>query len=178
MALRNTTETYGWLAKILHWVIAILLVGLVAAGLTFTGMERGDERSQLAALHKSVALLTLLLMTMRLIWKLANPSPADPPGTPAWQNTAATVTHWLLYAAVYFQLTIGLLVAGQQPIAFFGMFEIPPFLEQNREQHEFFEELHELGWTILAILVAIHVLAALYHHFIRKDDVLKRMTTG
>jgi cytochrome b561 len=178
MALRNTKGSYGWLAKLLHWVIALLLVGLVYAGLTFNGMERGPDRTELAALHKSMALLTLLLMTARLVWKFMNPRPADPTGTPVWQNTAATLTHWLLYAAVYFQLTAGILVSGQRAVSFFGLFEIPPFLEQNEEQHEFFEGLHAWGWKILAGLVTLHVLAALYHRIKLKDDVLRRMTTG
>ncbi len=176
MALKNTTEQYGWLAKLLHWAIALLLVGLVYAGLTFTGMERGPERTELAALHKSVALLTLLLMTVRLVWKFVNPALADPEGMPGWQKAASAWTHRLLYAAVYFQLSIGLLVAGQRPISFFGLFEIPPFLAENEELHEQFEGLHEVGWIILAVLVAVHVLAALHHHFILKDDVLRRMT--
>jgi cytochrome b561 len=178
MALKNTTDSYGWLAKLLHWSITILLVGLVYAGLTFNGMERGPDRTELAALHKSMALLTLLLMTGRLVWKFANPSPADPPGTPGWQKSAAKLTHWLLYAAVYFQLTAGILVSGQRPFGFFGLFEIPALLDQNEEQHELFEGLHAWGWKILAGLVALHVLAALYHHFSLKDDVLKRMTRG
>jgi cytochrome b561 len=178
MALRNTLESYGWLAKLLHWAITLLLIGLVYAGLTFNGMERGPDRTELAALHKSMALLTLLLMTVRLVWKFMNPRPADPAGTPAWQETAATLTHWLLYAAVYFQLTAGILVSGQRPISFFGLLEIPLFLEENKEQHEFFEGLHAWGWKILAGLVILHVLAALYHHIKLKDDVLRRITTG
>lgn len=176
--MKNTAESYGWLAKLLHWVIALLLVGLVYAGLTFNGMERGPERTELAALHKSMALLTLALMTIRLVWKFMNTRPAAPAGTPGWQNTAATLTHWLLYAAVYFQLIAGILVSGQRPIGFFGLFEIPPLLEQNEEQHELFEGLHAWGWKILAGLVALHVLAALYHHVKLKDNVLRRMTIG
>ena len=176
--MKNTTDSYGWLAKLLHWVIALLLVGLVYAGLTFNGMERGPERTELAALHKSMALLTLALMTFRLVWKFMNARPAKPAGTPAWQYTAATLTHWLLYAAVYFQLTVGILVSGQRAVSFFGLFEIPPLLEQNEEQHELFEGLHAWGWKILAGLVTLHVLAALYHHIKLKDNVLRRMTTG
>ncbi len=176
--MKNTTESYGWLAKLLHWAVAVLLVGLVYAGLTFNGMERGPDRTELAGLHKSMALLTLLLMTVRLAWKFMNARPAEPAATPAWQNTAATLTHWALYAAVYFQLTVGILVSGQRPISFFGLFEIPAFLEQNEAQHELFEGLHAWGWKILAGLVSLHVLAALYHHFKLKDDVLRRMTTG
>jgi cytochrome b561 len=176
MALKNTTETYGVLAKLLHWLIALMLVGMVIAGLTFTGMERGPDRTQISMLHKSMGLLVLLLMTLRLLWKVANPTPADPPGTPGWQSLAARLVHWGLYAAVFFQLTMGLLVAGQRPIPFFGLFEFGPLLAENEEQHELFEELHETGWIIIAALVGVHVLAALYHHFVKKDGVLKRMT--
>ena len=178
MALRNSSETYGTLAKLLHWVVALLLVGMVIAGLTFTEMERGDARTQLALTHKSIGLLVLLLMTVRLLWKLANPTPVDPEGTPAWQKTAASLTHWALYAAVYFQLLAGILVSGQRPIGFFGLFEFGPLLAENEQQHELFEELHETGWIIIAVLTVVHVLAALYHHWVKKDDVLRRMTTG
>lgn len=178
MALRNTSDSYGWLAKLLHWLIALLLLGLVIAGLTFTGMERGPERTEIADLHKSIALLTLLLMTLRLAWKFMNPRPAHPPGLSAWQRAAAPIAHGLLYLAVFFQLTVGILVAGQRPISFFGLFEFGPILVENREQHEFFEELHEAGWIVLALLVSIHVLAAFYHHIVLKNNVLKRMTTG
>jgi cytochrome b561 len=178
MALRNTSDRFGWLARTLHWLIALLLLGLIIAGLIFSGMERGPDRTELANLHKSVALLTLVLMTIRLIWKFLNPRPEHPPGLPAWQRASASIVHGLLYLAVYFQISVGILVAGQQPIGFFGLFEFGPILVQNREQHEFFEELHEIGWIVLAVLVVIHVLAALYHHIVLKNDVLKRMTAG
>ena len=178
MGLRNTSDSYGWLARLLHWSIAILLVGLVWAGLTFNGMERGPDRSELAGLHKSFALLLLILMSVRLVWRLMNPRPEDPPGMPIWQRTASLIAHWAMYAAVFFQLVIGLLVSGERPIGFFGLFEFGPFLDRNEEMHELFEELHEAGWIVLAVLVGVHVLAGLYHHFVMKDNVLKRMTTG
>ncbi len=162
----------------MHWTIAALIIGLIIAGLTFTSMERGDARTELAGLHKSFALLTLMLMVVRLIWRLSNPRPADPPGTPGWQNAAALWVHWLLYAGVFFQLTIGLLVAGQREISFFGLFSIGPLLAENEAQHHLFEEIHEVGWIVIALLAIIHIAAALYHHFGRKDDVLRRMTTG
>ena len=177
MAIGNTTATYGWLARALHWVIAILIAYLIYLGLVSGDLE-GEAKSAMRATHKSFALLVLALMTVRVVWRLMNPRPEDPPGTPAWQKAAAFWAHWAIYAAVYFQLVVGILVAGQRPISFFGLFEIGPLLTENREQHEFFEELHGVGWIVLAVLVGIHVLAAIYHQFIRKDDVVRRMTTG
>lgn len=177
MAIGNTTETYGWIARALHWGIAILIFYLVYLGLVSGDLE-GEAKSAMRATHKSFALLVLTLMTVRIIWRLMNPRPEDPPGTPGWQRAAALWAHWAIYAAIFFQLIVGLLVAGQRPISFFGLFEIGPLLAENREQHEFFEELHETGWIVLAVLVGIHVLAAIYHQFVRKDNVLSRMIKG
>lgn len=177
VALANTQDSYGWLARLLHWGIAGLIFYLIYLGLVSGDLE-GEAKSAMRATHKSFALLTLALMTVRVIWRLMNPRPEDPAGTPGWQKAAALWAHWAIYAAVFFQLTIGILVAGQRPISFFGLFEIGPLLTENRDQHEFFEELHEIGWIVLAVLVGIHVLAAIYHRLIRKDNVLQRMTTG
>jgi cytochrome b561 len=178
VALRNTTDSYGSLAKWLHWVVVLMLVGLVIAGLIIADMERGPDKDQLEGIHISVGLLLLAIMTLRLVWKLRNPSPADAPGAPAWQNSAAHLTHWALYATIYLQIAIGIIGEAQRPIAFFGLFAFGPLLERNPERHELFEELHSWGWIVIAVLAGIHVLAALYHHFIQKDNVLRRMTTG
>ena len=178
MALKNTADKYGWPAKLLHWLTVLLLIGLVIAGLIIADMERGPAKQQLEGIHISVGLVLLALMTIRLVWKLLNPSPVDPPGTPGWQSTAAHLTHWALYAAIYFQIVIGILGEAQRPIAFFGLFEFGPLLARNDGQHELFEELHESGWIVIAVLAGVHVLAALYHHFIQKDEVLRRMTSG
>ena len=97
---------------------------------------------------------------------------------PGWQKLTEHLTHWGLYAAIYFQIVIGILGEGQRPIAFFGLFEFGPLLERNQARHDFLEEVHASAWIVIAVLAGVHVLAVLYHQFIRKDDVLRRMTTG
>ena len=178
MALRNTTNSYGSPAKLLHWVSALILVGLVIVGLIVADMESGPDKQQLEGIHISVGLLLLGLMTVRLLWKFRNPSPAGSVDTPAWQKAVEHLTHWGLYATIYFQILIGVISEGQRPIAFFGLFEFGPIVERNQARHEFLEQVHAWGWIVIAVLAGIHVLAALYHHYIQKDDVLRRMTTA
>jgi len=178
VALRNTTTSYGSPAKLLHWVSALMLVGLVIVGLIVADMESGPEKQQLEGIHISVGLLLLVLMTARLLWKFLNPSPAGSANTPGWQEIVEHLTHWGLYAASFFQILIGVISEGQRPIAFFGLFEFGPIVARNQARHEFLEQVHAWGWIVIAVLAGMHVLAALYHQFIQKDDVLRRMTTA
>lgn len=179
MALRNTRDDYGSVARWLHWLAVIGIFALVGLGLYFDDLPRGEAKTGWMALHMSIGVVVLALMVVRLGWRLVNPRPDDPPGVPAWQGLTARVAHWLIYALVFFQLGTGIMVrATVGAIPFFGLFEITLPIERNRELHRWFEDQHILGWQLLLIVVAVHVAAALYHHAVRKDTVLKRMTTG
>ncbi|HSG59166.1 MAG TPA: cytochrome b [Woeseiaceae bacterium] len=180
MGLRNTSAQYGSLAKWLHWLVAILVVYLIYLGLQQSDMESGGERAAVRALHASVALLVLSLMLIRLIWRLLNESPAHPDGIPAWQRGAATLVHWGLYGAVFVQLTAGAMIVATdgKPVPFFGLFSLPLPVAEDHDAHELWEEVHEVMWSVIALLVAVHVLGALYNHFVLKNDVLRCMTHG
>ena len=180
MALKNTDVQYGSLAKLLHWVIAAGILTLLFLGLAQADMERGDAKSYLRFIHSSVATVVLLLMSARLIWRLINPTPAHPEGMPGWQKLVASATHWGLYLCVFIQLGAGAMVMASagRGLPMFGFFSIPLPVEQNRDQHDWWEEIHEFMWKPLAVLIVLHVLGALYNHFALKNDVLKRMTIG
>lgn len=169
MALRNTSTEWGSLAKWLHWLIAIGILVLIVLGLR-----------ELKAIHKSVALIVFVLMTVRLIWRLMNETPAHPEGMPGWQRSIATLVHWGLYLVVFAQLYAGMMVSGTgtKPLSFFGLFSVPLPIAEDEEAHHFWEEVHEFTWKILAALVILHVVGAIYNHFVRKNDVVRRMTTG
>jgi cytochrome b561 len=109
-----------------------------------------------------------------------NDVPAHPPGMAAWQRISATFAHWGLYAAIFLQLISGAMTVatGGKPLPFFGIFSVPLPVAESRENHELWEEVHEFAWKILAVLLVIHVLGAIYNHFIAKNDVLRRMTIG
>jgi len=180
MPLRNTNIEYGNLAKLLHWLVAIGIFALIWLGLQQSDMESGPARQAVRDLHGSIALVVFVLMTVRLVWRWMNAMPAHPEGLPAWQNAAAHLVHWGLYVAIFVQLLAGMLVvsSGGRPLAFFGLFSIPLPVAENHDFHELMEEVHEVIWVVIAVLVAVHMAAALYHHFIAKNDVLRRMTSG
>lgn len=180
MALRNTNETFGWLARALHWLVAIGIFTLIYLGLEQSAMEQGAEKTALRATHASWALLVLVLMTLRLVWRVSNLLPAHPSNVPAWQRLSAKLVHWAIYFAVFVQLSAGAMTraTGGNGLPFFGLFSIPLPVEENTDKHHFWEEIHENAWKPLAALLALHVLAAFYNHFVAKNDVLRRMTIG
>jgi cytochrome b561 len=180
MALRNTQTEFGSLAKWLHWLVALGILALMILGLLQSDMDGGPQRSAIRELHGSIALLVLALMMLRLAWRWTNVTPSQPPGIPGWQRASSALVHTAIYVAVFAQLVSGALAiaTGGKPLPFFGLFSIPLPIAEDHDNHELWEEVHEAGWIAIIILVAVHVLAAFYHHFILKNDVLRRMTVG
>jgi cytochrome b561 len=180
MALKNTSSEFGLVAKTLHWLVAIGIFALIALGLEQSGMERGAERQAVRDLHGSIALVVLALMTVRVVWRFINDVPAHLTSTPGWQRISAKLVHAGLYLAVFLQLTAGAMAVatGGRPLAFFGLFSIPLPVAESDAGHEFWEAVHESAWIAIVVLLGVHVLAALYNHFVKKNDVLRRMTVG
>ena len=180
MGLRNTANEYGSLARWLHWLVAIGMVAIIYLGLTQAGMDRGPEKQEMRVIHGSIALIVLVLMTIRIVWRFMNDVPAHPEGVPGWQRAAATLVHWGIYAAVFVQLVSGpiTVATGDRAISFFGLFSFSLPVEVTDENHHFWEEIHEFTWKIIAVLLVVHVMAAVYNHVVLKNDVLRRMTTG
>lgn len=180
MALRNTTEEFGALAKALHWLVAVGIFVLIYYGLLQSDMERGEAKSQIRFIHASIALAVFVLMTIRIAWRFMNEVPGHPAGTPAWQRISASVAHWGLYIFVFAQLLSGgmTVATGGKALPFFGLFAIPLPVAEDHDNHEFWEEIHEFSWKVVAGLLIVHVLGALYNHFIAKNDVVRRMTVG
>lgn len=180
MGARNDINEYGSVARMLHWIVFALIASMLALGLYFSELPKGEHKNTMMMLHASLGTLLIVLMIGRLLWRRRNVRPEHPAGSPAWQKPVATWLHRGLYLLVFLQMAVGVLISATvgraQP--FFGLFEIPVPAPQSDELHEWLEEVHELGWQIIAVAVSIHVLAALYHHFIAKDDVLRRMTVG
>lgn len=180
MALRNSAAEWGSLARTLHWLVAIGIFALIYLGVLQSDMPRGDEKTQVRMIHGSIALLVFVLMTARIAWRWMNATPAHPADFPAWQKLSATLVHWGLYIAIFVQLTSGAMVVATtgNGLPFFGWLQVPLPVAEDPAAHEFWEEIHEPFWWVIAVLAGIHILGALYNHFIAKNDVLRRMTTG
>ena len=173
----GTPQHYRSGAKWLHWLIALMVFGLLGVGLYMTDMRISPQKIQLYMTHKSVGLTVFALMLLRLAYRLKNPAPALPAGIPGWQKAASNGAHVLLYLLLFAMPISGWLMNGASgfPMKYFGLVRVPDLLVRNQEYLAFFKAVHfYIAWTLMAV-IAVHVLAALKHHFIDRDTVLRRM---
>lgn len=177
MSLRNTENSYGLAAKALHWGVALLIFSLLAIGWYMGDLPRGLEKFRYVELHKSLGLTVLLLMVARVLWRAFNPPPPLPADLPGWEQYLAKLAHWAIYAAIFLQVAIGmgLVWTANSPLTFFGLFVLPSPLAPDHDLHELGETLHELLARVIALLLLLHIGAALRHHFILKNNILRRM---
>jgi cytochrome b561 len=178
MPLANTPDRYGWIAQALHWLVAVGVVVQFALAWYMEGLPNTPDKIALYNLHKSIGVTILAAAGLRLLWRLANPVPALPAGSARWEVRAAAASHGLLYAVLFLQPLTGLAfsLASSFPTVIWGY--TLPNPGSNSTLEAAFTAAHVwLAWATLA-LVAIHVLAALRHHLVLKDDVLRRMLPG
>jgi len=178
---------YSGFAKLLHWLIALVIAGMVGLGVYMTGVE-GDFQYKLwlYQLHKSFGVSLFALLAVRLVWRQISPPPPMPAGMPAWERRAARAAHAGLYALMFAIPLSGWARVSASPLSVptdvFGLFTLPhiPWLaelttEQKQALEPIFQTTHwALAWTLVA-LAAVHALAALRHAFILKDNVMTRM---
>jgi cytochrome b561 len=170
---RNSTSAWGAGARLQHWLGALLIAVLIGHGWWMTHQIARDGRFAAYGLHADIGYVFLALLLVRLVWKLLNPTPDLPAGTPAWERWFAHGVHWLLYGLMLATAVAGWGLAGtfRRPV---GSFAVPAIVT-NREAHGLLEDLHgKLSYALLAVVV-LHVAAALWRHFVKKDDVLRRM---
>jgi len=177
MPASDAAARYTRTAIVLHWVIAILVVGQIAWGWWMLGIPKlpVGQRVDAFNLHKSVGMTILLLMVLRLAWRARHTSPPFPT-MPSWQAGLAQATHFLLYAAALIQPLAGYLGSEFSgfPVRFFGVL-LPTWAGKNVALKETLSVVHlATSWTIVG-LIALHVAGALKHALIDRDGVLARM---
>jgi len=177
MQWRNTSVGYGSVAKFLHWSIVILIIAQYVIIESAEEMADGPGKLETVALHKSIGMLVFVLALVRIAWRFLNGRNPPPVPMPRAQRVAAAAGHGLLYVLILAQPLTGWIMssAGGHPTSFFGWFEFPMLAAENHDAHEFYEEVHETVFLALVTVAALHALAAFFHHFVRKDDTLRRM---
>ena len=176
----SATTAYTLTARVLHWVTAALVLTMIPIGVAMANADFGAWQDTLYHLHRSMGAVLLPLVLGRLIWRLTHPVPPLPADIPALQQFAAHATHWTLYGLLIVQPVVGLVAtsAYPAPLPMFGLFELPHVWPEDRPLSERLFGLHRWLGIAIAGVAAIHIGAALQHHFVRRDRVLMRMLTG
>ena len=170
-------EGYTPVAKLLHWVTAVLVFGLLGLGLWMTGLPLSRLKLEVYAWHKWIGLTVLVLAGLRLAWRRHAPPPALPDAVTPWERRLAPIGHWALLALVLALPVSGWLMssAGGVAVVWFGALPMPDLVP--RDQHLFAAlrtTHHFLAFTLIA-LIAVHVAAVLRHDVLRRDGILRRM---
>jgi cytochrome b561 len=179
--LTNSVERYGLVSRLLHWLMALLILTMIGIGATMTDLDKEDPlRTQLYTLHKEIGVTILALAVLRILWIQASRPPVLPAALQRWEVVFAKSTVGLLYLLMLATPITGYLMTntGGKPINYFGLFDLPALMGKSHNLHEILEDVHGfLAFSILA-LVGLHVAGVIKHRLIDKDpevDVLKRM---
>ncbi|MEO6118840.1 MAG: cytochrome b [Methylotenera sp.] len=195
----NSTTRYTKTAVVLHWLIAISILGMFALGWYMSGLpkeapkqmaydlfdlglytwqlaEEASPRTFYFNLHKSIGVTIFALIAIRILWRLTHRPPALLSTYQAWERKLATATHHLLYLLMIALPVSGVIMAtySKYGIKWFGV----PFIKglDNNDMREVFKDVHEVIGLIILVMIILHIAGALKHKFIDKDDTLKRMS--
>jgi cytochrome b561 len=180
--VRNSITRWGWPSKILHWIGAVAVLVLLGHGWWMVHMAARPERALNYNWHAALGYDLLLLLILRLLWRWANPLPGPPDDLQRWERIAARVGHVSLYLLTLGASLTGWALAGtfRSPMNkdLFGI-PIPQIVaNQDRAVHRLFEDSHMILSYLLAALVLVHTVAALRHHFVKRNNVFRRMWFG
>ncbi|ABX67755.1 hypothetical protein SPAB_02373 [Salmonella enterica subsp. enterica serovar Paratyphi B str. SPB7] len=179
MQFKNTPQRYGVVSAALHWLTALVVYGMFALGLWMVTLSYYDGwYHQAPELHKSIGMLLMMALIVRIIWRLYSPPPVALTSYSRLTRAGAAAGHLLLYLLLFAIIISGYLIstADGKPISVFGWFEIPATLTDAGAQADIAGTLHLwFAWSLVIISLS-HGVMALKHHFIDKDDTLKRMT--
>lgn len=177
MPLKNSQTHYGAVTRLLHWITAVLVIGLLAAGLYMTDMPASPDKFKVYGLHKSFGMTVLFLTLCRCLWHRVSKKPDAVATLKRWEKHFSKALHLFLYVLLAAMPLTGWIFssAANHPVSFFGFFTLPDLVTPDKDLAAAFKELHEIAGTILMIVAGLHALAAFKHHFIDKDSVLRRM---
>lgn len=183
--LRNSVDRWGLPSKLLHWCIAVIVIGMLAFGIYIDRFVKDVyEAFDLIQMHKSWGFVIFCLVAVRITWRFAAGVPELPESVPSWQVLASRASHFLLYALMIVMPVSGWLYASASESQelfgirnmVFGLFELPdPFTPGSKDLADRFRSVHGAASKLLILLAVVHIAAALKHHFVDRDSVLRRM---
>ena len=177
MSTVNASRGYGSVAKTFHWLIAFLIVGQFVLANIAERLPLGMEKIGVLARHKSDGILILMLAVLRIAWRLGNAPPPPEASLTRWQELASRSAHQLLYVLLFALPLSGWLMSSAKnyPVSFFGWFQLPNMLAPSESAFKALLAAHATLATALLVIAGVHISAALWHHFFKRDNVLRRM---
>lgn len=171
---------YGPVAKSLHWLMFFLLLAQFIIAFIMPEIKRGVVPETFIKLHMSFGVLIMLVIILRLLWRLGHPVPQLADSLPPWQRLAARTMHWIFYLLLFVLPIMGWAAASARDwqVSLFGTVTLPYLLPPKAKLGPLIGDIHAfLSWTLL-VLIGLHVAVALYHYFIVRDRILQRMLPG
>jgi len=178
MDTQTTPRRYSSASIAMHWAMVLVFVAVYALINLADGFEKGSAERQMARdWHATFGLLVFALVWLRIVLRLLGTTPPIEPTPAVWMDKLAKLGHLALYALMIGLPVLGwlLLSARGKPIPFFGL-ELPALMAPNKELGTTIKEIHELGGNLGYFLIGGHAVAALFHHYVLKDNTLRRMT--
>ena len=177
ISTRNTIDRYGSISMALHWAM-LLLIASVCACIELRGIfpKGSDPRLAMSTWHFMLGLSVLFLALLRLILNITSPTPRIIPDPPKWPKLSSKIMHITLYALMIGLPILGwfLLSAKGKQIPFFGL-NLPALIDKNKDLAKTIQEIHETGGTLGYYLIGSHAAVALFHHYVMRDNTIKRM---
>ena len=178
--LRNTRARWGALSQLLHWLVAALIAVQVALGLVGVALPLSMAKLATLARHKSLGMTILALALLRLGWRALNPTPALPDNLKPYEQRLARLTHASLYGLIIALPLTGWLMSSARgfPVSWFNLVQLPNLVGRNVPLYHTLVSLHVALAITLGLVLALHIGAAIKHHFVLRDDTLRRMLPG
>ena len=182
MSWRNSEEHWGSVAKFLHWTIAVLVIVMSIIGWRMIDLPNTPDKIFVYSMHKSFGITVLALVGLRLLWRLfgGGARPTHPASFAGWQRGLSGFVHFGLYVVMIAMPLSGWVFnsASNFPLKWFNLVKVPAIVGADRELKALAQTAHLWLFWALAVLVLLHVAGALKHHFVDRDDVLRRMLPG
>ena len=175
--LKNTRQAWGAVAKSLHWIVALLIIGELVLGTIVEDLKVSPQKFELFVWHKSIGVTILLLVVIRIVWRITNPTPTLPDRTPTWEKRLAHAGHGLLYLLMLAVPLTGWWVSDTSRIPFriFWSVPTPDLLAPDRDISALAADVHGILTKLLLAVIVLHIVAALRHHLVLRDNTLTRM---